>query len=366
MDFHFQVDGVKSFFLEAGWFDTVRDIKEKIEKHRGIPISKQTFIFNQQILDDDLLIHNSDVADQSQIQLIIDKHSIEPADDSNDTINPADEPPKIPLVLKLPSSKLISFEIDANDTIRELKEEIHEIEGIPTSRLILHANGIELNNQKSIKHYDLPNNSELTVTVGAIAVTPPPAARSANKLTKVTEKLPPPQKIKLLVTMPLPKVITLEINANDTIRRLKERLYEMEGVHPSRLILCANGIELNDFKSIKDCRLSDNSKVSASIRAIPVVPLTAAPHEESSSSAEEPEKLRVVINIYSGGQFPVEVNSLITLGELRDKLKNMEVNLPEHFFFIHDDAVIYDDDRSLKWHRVTDGDTIDIFVGYVA
>ncbi|KAL8513249.1 hypothetical protein ACS0TY_019454 [Phlomoides rotata] len=40
-----------------------------IEKHCGIPISEQTFVFNEQILDDDLLIHNSEVTDQSQIQL---------------------------------------------------------------------------------------------------------------------------------------------------------------------------------------------------------------------------------------------------------------------------------------------------------
>lgn len=327
---YFQNNGGNSFFLEAGRFDTVPEIKHLIKHDKEIPIFK--------LFDDEF------GSDHSKIELFI--------DDSNHV----KEPSKIPLLLRMPSLNLIATEIDVNDTIIKLKEEIHEIEDVPVEKLILRVNGLELNDQKSIKECHLPHNSEVIASVAAIPVKSPPllsVVAAGNHIINSAEEFVQPQRIQLLLYMPLPKIVPIEISVNDTVKKLKEKLYEMEGVHPIRLILHANGIALNDLQPIKDYELSDKSRVMVSIQAVPI---TAAP---------QPSAGLMVVFEYDGKRIAVEVNSLDTVGELKNKLQSTELNLPQDCFFIHNQAVM-SDDRSLRWHRVTHGDTIDIFMGYVA
>ncbi|XP_038688806.1 ubiquitin domain-containing protein 7SL RNA1-like [Tripterygium wilfordii] len=67
MDIIFETQKGRQFTIEIGYFDSVLEIKEKVHKYHGIPVDKQTLVFNNQILPDEgdvascVLLHNSRV-----------------------------------------------------------------------------------------------------------------------------------------------------------------------------------------------------------------------------------------------------------------------------------------------------------------
>jgi len=70
MDVNFVVQRGTTFSIEVGFFDTILEIKEKVEKYQGIPVSNQTLIFNGQILQDDDDIWKCAIFHNSLIHLI--------------------------------------------------------------------------------------------------------------------------------------------------------------------------------------------------------------------------------------------------------------------------------------------------------
>ncbi|EYU34529.1 hypothetical protein ABFS82_11G104700 [Erythranthe guttata] len=269
MDVFFQPSLGNPFDIEVGYFDTVLEIKEKIHKQKGIPISTQTLVFNGAILQDNLNVHDSDILDRSRIHLL------------------------------LPSDAI------------------------------------------------------------AAAVDSPPTSSSSKK------------KIQLLLKMPPPKsAITVEMDLDETIQRLKEKIHEcMEGVPIARLaVVHANGIELHDHKTVRECELSDKSELNVGIRSSPrrTSSRSSSGNTSGGIGGGGPGKLRIcVLNKGGNEKIPVEVNGSNSVGELRMKLQKMKLDLPqEGYFFIYKQNVM-DDDRSFRWHRVVQGDVIEIFGGSV-
>ncbi|KAL6521384.1 hypothetical protein OROGR_017953 [Orobanche gracilis] len=256
MDVIFQPSRGNTFYIEVGYFDTVVEIKEKIQKAKGIPISKQTLIFNGKTLHDDLNIHNSDILDRSRIHLLL------PADTTD--------------------------------------------------------------------HPTATNTNE-------------PAPHLSSK-------------IQLLLNMPSPskQLIALEMDSHETIQRLKEKINEMEGLPANRISVHASRAELQDQKSMHECELFDSSEINVAVRS-------------RQSCGSGTTKMRIAVVMRCGTvKISVEVNSSDNVGELRKKLEKMKLDLPqEGYFFIYKQNVM-DDDRSFRWHHVSQGDTIEIFSGSVS
>ncbi|KAL7230446.1 hypothetical protein ACSBR2_008846 [Camellia fascicularis] len=265
MDVFFEPTKGRPFSIEVGYFDTVLEIKEKIQKDQGIPISKQTLIFNGQVLDEEINVHFSQILDRSRIQLVITPESEKLVTKMEESPQPSSFK-KIQLLLKMPTSKLsVMLEMDVNDTIRRLKERIHEIDGAPIQRLILHANDFELHDNRVLQDYELPDRSEIEINVR-----PAPTTSSST----------------------------------------------------------------------------------------------------GSGNASNSKKLRVMVLTKCGTRkIPVEVNAGDNVGELRKELQKLHqrlhIHLPsEGYFFIYRQNVM-DEDRSFRWHHVSQGDTIEIFSGSV-
>ncbi|KAH6837629.1 Ubiquitin-like superfamily protein [Perilla frutescens var. hirtella] len=218
MDLIFQPSSDSPFCIEIGYFDSVLEIKEKIQKYQGIPISKQTLIFNGNILNDDLNVHCSDILDRSRIQIVV------TSDASNNPIkidNDFPPPPKLRLILKMPASKLVAVEMDVKDTIQRLKEKIHELEGTPIGRLVIHANGNDLADHKTMLDCELSENSDVTV-----GFRPSPAMNASSR--------PSPgnmggmtMKLRVVVQYGAEK-IPVEVSAADNVGELRKKLQKMK------------------------------------------------------------------------------------------------------------------------------------------
>ncbi|XP_028189410.1 ubiquitin domain-containing protein 7SL RNA2-like isoform X2 [Glycine soja] len=111
MDVIFELQRGRSFSMEVGYFDTVLEIKEKVQKYQNIPVSKQTLILNGQVLHDNddpwkvKILHNTCI----QLQVTPEK------EENKELITSAHT--KIQLNVKITSkTHLIPLEVDVNDT----------------------------------------------------------------------------------------------------------------------------------------------------------------------------------------------------------------------------------------------------------
>ena len=60
----------EAFEVEVGFFDTILEIKQKIQKYRKIAISDQTLVFNRQTLADDRDVRHYDLLHNSRLTLL--------------------------------------------------------------------------------------------------------------------------------------------------------------------------------------------------------------------------------------------------------------------------------------------------------
>lgn len=149
MDVLFYTPGGRSFSIEVYFFDTVLDIKEKIQTYQNIPISKQALIFNAQLLQDDGDIWTYEIFKNSHIELII-------AQDS-----------KVQLNIKVLSSGMhFPLEMDMNETVLKMKQKIHEIDSdVPINKIILQVKGTELQDNQFLRDCDVLNNNEIEISL---------------------------------------------------------------------------------------------------------------------------------------------------------------------------------------------------------
>ncbi|KAG5567911.1 hypothetical protein H5410_065073 [Solanum commersonii] len=176
MDLFFYPTKGCSFAIEVGYFDTILEVKEKIQKYQGIPIPKQTLIFKGNILADDLNVHYSNILDRSHIQLVTD---FEP----NKNVVVKLDHQKIKLLLKMSTStkSVILLKVDVTVSLRMVKEKIHEMKGIQVSKLILRANGLKLIDHYRLQDYGFSDNSEIDVSIRFDAIASPPTITTSSE-----------------------------------------------------------------------------------------------------------------------------------------------------------------------------------------
>ncbi|KAI4295848.1 hypothetical protein L6164_035848 [Bauhinia variegata] len=257
----------------------------------------------------------------------------------------------------LQRGKSFSIEVGYFDTVMEIKEKIQKYQAIPVSKQTLIFNGKVLQDDGDVDKCVILHNSHIQLVV----------ASDSDKTAVKTEQLSPSAKtkIQLNVKTPLSKMhVPVEMDVNDTVLRLKERIQEMEGVPVSKAVIHATGAELHDQQLLRDCEVSDNSEIDASFGPSSTTWAAAA------TVAVPAKKLKLIVLPKCGTEkIPVEMNGSDNVGELRKELQKLQqrlqFNLPqEGYFFIYKQNVM-DDDKSFRWHHVGQGDTIEIFNGSV-
>ncbi|KAI4298641.1 hypothetical protein L6164_032175 [Bauhinia variegata] len=230
MDVFFDLQRGRSFCIEVGYFDTVLEIKEKIHKYQYIPVSKQTLIFNGQVLQDDADVDKCVILHNSRIQLVVASDNSDKPPVKTEQPSPSPSPPKtkLQLLVKIPWSKMhVPVEMDLNDTVLRLKERIQEMEGAPVQKLVIHATGAELHDQQLLRDCEVSDNSEIDVSCrssppNSVAV-PAGGGGGGGGVEGPSSK-----KLKLMV---LPKCgtkkIPVEVNGSDNVGELRKELQKL-------------------------------------------------------------------------------------------------------------------------------------------
>ncbi|XP_044460479.1 polyubiquitin 8-like [Mangifera indica] len=202
----FEPERGSPFSIEIGFFDTVLEIKEKIQKYQGIPIQRQTLVLNGNVLQDEHDVAYCDIFQDSHIQLLV-------APDHSDK-TPSQSQPQLVTNEQSSSSKNIHPppDMDINDTILHLKKKgkIHEVEPTPVNSLVVQSSGAA-----SLGGCELKDNSEVNVNL----MPPPKAAGSGGTCSK---------KLKVIVLTRCDKKIPVEVNASDKVEELRKELEKLQ------------------------------------------------------------------------------------------------------------------------------------------
>ncbi|WOH16026.1 hypothetical protein DCAR_0935575 [Daucus carota subsp. sativus] len=226
MDVYFETRMGKPFCIEIGYFDTVLEIKEKIQKYQGIPVSKQTLIFKGQYLEDGRDVEYCEIFHNSRIQLMLTPDATVKLEDS-----PA-KTSKMQVLVRMASSKK-QVEVDVEDSIMQLKEKILEVGGAALNgrdfSVFLHGN--EVYENKFVRDYEISDNSEIDVLVkplqhSSVTTLAPATSGGANSNSNFNSK-----KLKIFVSTQCgTNKIPVEINASDIVDELRRELRRLQEV----------------------------------------------------------------------------------------------------------------------------------------
>ncbi|KAK2644411.1 hypothetical protein Ddye_019606 [Dipteronia dyeriana] len=225
--------GRSPFSIEVGFFDTVLEIKEKIQKYHGIPITKQTLVFNGHVLLDDRDVENCEILHNSHIQLLVAESEKPPPPLITTTKNNN----KIHLKINMPNSSKthpqLFLDMEVTDSILRLKEKIHEMEAVPVNRLVVvQSNGggcsTELQDHISLRECELVDNSEIDVN---IKPSPTNSGTGSIGQQQQTTGMTMGTWAKKLRVMVLPKCgnkkIAVDVNASDNVGELRKELQKL-------------------------------------------------------------------------------------------------------------------------------------------
>ncbi|KAF8035758.1 hypothetical protein BT93_C1707 [Corymbia citriodora subsp. variegata] len=183
MDVFFEPQEGTAFCIQIGLHDSILEIKEKIEKHQGIPVYRQTLVFNDEALDDELDVEGCNIVNCSHIRLVV-----------------APEPPpstKIELRIGTPPSKMrLPIEVEVNDPVKRLREVVRSLEEVPLERVMLCANGTELEDDRRICDFKLQDNSSVDVHIKPLKFMVMVLPWKAN--LKVAVEVKPSDKVEVL------------------------------------------------------------------------------------------------------------------------------------------------------------------------
>ncbi|KAE8696855.1 putative tyrosyl-DNA phosphodiesterase [Hibiscus syriacus] len=370
MDVIFETQRGKAFCIEVGFFDTVLEIKEKVQKYKGIPVHTQTLIFNGHVLQDERDVEYCEILQFSRIKLLV---APDLAPDIENNRRPSLSPLKeVQLNVDTLSSETSGFpaidDYDIEPSLQSmdahLQGDMSSGDGMPTGHNNVDGNikkSIETSVPPEINDYDgdafiQSFDAELQGDMSS-----GDCMRTENNNVDVNIK-------KSLETSVPPQ------NNEDVEAFLQSLDAELQGDMSSGDCM-PTGHSNVDVSIKKSSETSNNNvNVNVNIKKPPLPPRSGKGKAKAAAAAVTGAEMATrglkkmklwVLPMNDTKKIPVAMNPNDNVGELRKELQKLQETLhfdlsEEGYFFIHKGNVM-DDHRSFMFHHVVEGDTIEIF-----
>ena len=195
--------------------DTIEIIKRKIEMKEGLKAELQRLVFAGKILLNEKTVSECHINNNETLLLLM---KVE----------------EIPIIIKMQKGTIIKMLTRKNETIKDLKDKINYSEGINPENQVLIFEGKKLENNKIISDYGIQKESILSLIINM-------------------------KKILIIIKMQKGTVIKMLVDKNETIRDLKDKIYDKEEIIPRNQVLIFNGKELENNKIINDYGIQNES-----------------------------------------------------------------------------------------------------------
>ena len=220
---------VKSLFdetitLVVNAYDTIENVKAKMQDKEGFTRDdQQQLIFDGIRLEEGRTLSDYNILSKSTV-LIVQNACRE-----------------MHIFVKTPTGRTFTLDVKASDTIENVKANIHEKEGISPDQQQLTFSGLRLENARTLHQYNIQEASTLLLVLG------------------------PCGEMKIFVKTLTDKTITLEVEGNDTIKNVKVKIHEKEGI-PCRQQRLSFGegqlLEFEDHKTLRYYNIQAESVIS--------------------------------------------------------------------------------------------------------
>ncbi|KAI1695581.1 ubiquitin family domain-containing protein [Ditylenchus destructor] len=218
------IDGTtRKFKLSLDVFDTVAQVKAKIQKQENIPLDQQSLYFTDSELENDKTLESYGIKTFSVIRLV------RLSSDSKIEENIKD----LATVMKIfvyvdGTTGKIQLDMNPTSTIAEMKAKILEQENIPMKEQCLIFDDFELKNDKTLKSYGVKN-------------------RSTIRLVRLTST-------KIIVFVDIDgtmRKFKLNLDASDTVVQVKAKIQTREDIPPDQQALYFQDAKLENDKTLE-------------------------------------------------------------------------------------------------------------------
>lgn len=250
----------KTICLEVESFDTISNVKAKIQESEGISLYRQKLFYAGMHLDDSRTLADYNIQMGYTLLLVLRLGRC------------------MQIFIKTADEKTMSLEVNRSETIKSVKTKIQDKEGIPLFQQSLFFAGNELEDYHTLSNYHVYWGFTLELVL-------------TNK-----------ENMKIIVQIFTGKTITLQVKIYDTIDNVKAKIQEKEGIPKNQQLLYFTEGKLKDDYTIYECFIRNESTIYLVLKGW----------------------MKIFIATLTGKIISLEVKKCNTIGNVKSKIQEKE------------------------------------------